>query len=148
MRIDRILVAIDYSDCSKYALEYALNMAHSLDASITALHVLWEPPPYASEVMPDWQPSPDIIERAVADLRQYVANVSGSDKVDLSFKVVDGEAFETISSTAAEGNYQLVVMGTHGRTGLPRLLVGSVAERVVRMCTVPVLTVCEKHASA
>lgn len=137
--IEKILVPIDFSDCSRDALIYALSLAESLGASLEALHVV-APPPYVPLDMALWGKVHDEYSARVAgEVESFVQKHTAASKLSVTTRVESGVAHDAIV-TAAEGA-DLVVMGTHGRTGLPHLLLGSVAERVVRTSPKPVLTV-------
>ena len=141
MVIKRILVPLDFSRCAGRALKVALDLASTFHASVSVLHVVWDPPPYASEVMPDWTPSEETMDQARTRLEQTLAQEQLPEGVRCELLLGAGESYEVIVERAREGHFDLVVMGTHGRSGLPRLLLGSVAERVLRLCPVPVMTV-------
>jgi len=136
----KILVPVDFSDCSKAALEYAASIAWCFEATIDVLHV-WEAPP------PSYPPVPslhwvldDVRQDAREELDQFIADTVKTD-VAMQPLLRLGDPQEAILHCAEEGAYDLVVMGTHGRTGLAHLFLGSVAERVVRQSHAPVLTV-------
>jgi universal stress protein A len=138
----RILVPVDFSEGSRAALHYALALAQKLDGEIELLHV-WEVPSFASSEMLLTQPSgPPMSLGAFAgrsaeeELKAWSPNVS---RVPLKRCVIAGPTVASIIERAAA--FDLVVMGTHGRTGISHLLLGSVAERVVRRSPCPVLTV-------
>ena len=162
MAFSHILVPTDFSESAYYALRYALDEALLHHAKLTLRHVL---PPHtgpavyyvtgAPEPQPGFDPvlsqpmgSPlppqptvvreDPYEVALAQLRDLMADASD---VTWEAEVASGPAAETIVQIAQERAADLIVMGTHGRTGLRHLLVGSVAEKVVRLAPCPVLTV-------
>ncbi len=138
--IRNILVPSDFSEASDVAIRYADEMARTLDAKLTLMHANL-PPMYAR---PDGgfvpvPPTPDEITRyGQQHLEEQAARLGVSGFETLS---VDGPPADTIAQVACERGFDLVVMGTHGRTGFKRLVLGSVAERVVRLSPVPVLTV-------
>jgi nucleotide-binding universal stress UspA family protein len=143
MKIQRILCPTDFSDCSRAALGLALELAQRLGASIRLVHVL-QLPRYAgfedglAMTAASTGLFTDLRARAEEQLRgeqQLCSNVS----VTATAEQVEGVPYAEIVRLSAEAD--LVVMGTHGRTGLPRLVLGSVAERVVRLAKSPVLTV-------
>lgn len=145
--ISRILVPVDFSPHSELALRYATALASRLGASLDILHVVKEPiTPRArgSEI-----PIPDLSElrtkliaEAESQLEQYQAITEGS-HVRTVTTVRMGQPAHTITAYAEAGAIYLIVMGTHGRSGLAHLLMGSVAERVVRQAACPVLTLRE-----
>lgn len=138
--IRRILVPTDFSPGAAAAVDLAAEMAKAFGASITLLHVVAVPANYAPYPL---IPLPGEWIRGMRDdasrrLEQERARVAGP---STSSEVRDGRADEGILAAAVEGKYDLVVMGTHGWSGLKHALLGSVAERVVRHSPVPVLTI-------
>ena len=149
--LSRILVPTDFSPCAGRALEAALELARRHGAQIRLLHVicLQQVDPYSPAFFqPDGRAALHRAEqashRALAELLQSL-DLSG---VKIKPATLRGmyEA-ETIVDTAVHHDFDLVVMGTHGRRGLRRLVLGSVAEQVVREAPCPILTVREEHAS-
>jgi len=134
-----ILVPTDGSDASTAALDHALSLASQYDARIHALYVVdWEPYGLVEEgksVIVDTLH--DEGSAAVARVEEEAETVG----VDVRTGVVEGDIHRQILDYATEEGVDLIVMGTHGRRGLDRLLIGSVTERVVRSSPVPVLTV-------
>jgi nucleotide-binding universal stress UspA family protein len=146
--LKKILVPVDFSEHSAQALRVAADLSLKYGASITLLHVndlVISLAPYPA--LP-----PRIIETAAAEARtllertQAQAASLGVGKVDAN--LIDGQPFHEIVRFAEQGDYDLIVMGTHGRSGFNRFLLGSVAERVVRRAGRPVLTVPLRGASA
>lgn len=135
--IRRILHPTDFSDHSQAAFTLACALARDFSAEMVICHVF--PPPVAPVVdgmvvdIPrlDLDPTRARLERMTAD----------DPNVRVIHKLVIGEAAEEILRTAEEDQVDLIVMGTHGRGGLSRLLMGSVAEAVMRKAVCPVLTV-------
>lgn len=136
---DRILVPTDGSDGSDRATEEAIELARAFDAEVHALYVV-DPSAAPGEatgagVLEALSAVGEESTGAVVDR----ARAAGVDVVD---PVVEtGSPFRTIADYAAENDVDLVVMGTHGRSGIERYLLGSVTEKVVRTATVPVLTI-------
>lgn len=144
--IRRILVPIDFSEASRAAFDYAVELARSVGASIDVLHV-WEVPTFlapgsAVVVGASGTPLVEMVRAAAEDgLEKFVAEAAARGaRVDES-RAEPGNPASSIAEAARTGGYDLVVMGTHGRTGFSRALIGSVAERVVRHAPCPVLTV-------
>ncbi|MBI4508899.1 MAG: universal stress protein [Deltaproteobacteria bacterium] len=147
----RILVATDLTDASRAAVGTALELARTLGGKVTALHVT-EPPydtrrwflPLDSRERAFFQQIIDR-EREAAErlLNEQVkeADPAHHDTSGVSSLVRSGIPSELIVQTAVEEGVGLIVMGTHGRTGLKHALLGSIAERVVRTSPCPVLTV-------
>lgn len=148
MTIARILVPIDFSESSAAAFDYACDLARQLGARITLMHV-WDVPflwPSAGDTLvsvPAEEPmtvSQLVKRRASEEMATFLAR-SPHDGIEVTGRLEMGDPLKTICTVAVEGRHDLVVMGTHGRTGLSRALAGSVTENVVRRCPVPVLTV-------
>jgi nucleotide-binding universal stress UspA family protein len=138
---DAILLPTDGSDASLAAAAHAGELAQLADATVHVLSVAdsrnrFESP--SSGVAPDvWREAET--ERAEAAVAEAAAALP--DAVAVERSVVEGVPHDEILSAVDDAGADVVVMGTHGRTGLDRYLVGSVAERVVRRSSVPVLTV-------
>lgn len=142
MSIHRVLLATDFSPSALAAARMAVEIATRFDAPLDILHVYGMPgltlpdgtfyaaPDYAARVA---QAAQEALDREVARHTGFRIQVKGILKVD--------EPWRGVVETAKESNAGLIVMGTHGRHGLPRMLMGSVAERVVRTSLIPVLTV-------
>jgi nucleotide-binding universal stress UspA family protein len=152
LEVRRILVPTDFSPPSERALELAIEFARRFGAELTLFHA-HELPAY---VFPDgvMPVSPEILlelERSMnAELDRLAARVRAAG-VPVSTKTGVGAHDVEIVRYASEMNADLIIMGTHGRTGLRHVLLGSVAEKVVRRAPCPVLTVrptepAEKHA--
>ena len=150
--IARILVPVDFSDCSLEAARYAAGLAGTFHASIELLHVIEEP--FQSGV---WSPDayvpyvPELLTalRRDAERRLLKAkNLPGLAGLSVLTAVAVGRPSQAILDRAAEGDVDLIVMGTHGRTGVSHLMLGSVAERVLRRSPCPVLTVRGSSAAA
>jgi len=143
--IRHILVATDFSEYSRRAMQYALSLAERMGASIDLLHV-WEPPAHLeaeSMVMVSGEPGSEVDSSSLAQAGQLLHAWSEhyhSDSVPLRVHLERGPVADAILRVSNNG-YDLVVMGTHGRTGLARLFMGSVAQKVVARATCPVLTV-------
>ncbi|MFL5349661.1 MAG: universal stress protein [Hyalangium sp.] len=142
----RILVPVDFSEGSLGLIHYALQLARPFNAELELIHV-WEPPQYVAPDLlvaaPGWNSlslEQVAVEAATKELNDLVAKVKEAPS-PLKHRVVVGEAASTVLRVAEEGKYDLIVMGTHGRRGLPRLLLGSVAQKIVARAHCPVLTV-------
>lgn len=139
--ISRIVVPTDFSESCQAAVDTAVDLARVFDASITLLHV-WQIPAYVATAT--MYGGPDFItpieEAASARLDAEVARLRKSAR-NVTSELRGGVAWEEIVEVARAQKADLIVIGTHGRTGFRHALLGSVAEKVVRMATVPVLTV-------
>jgi nucleotide-binding universal stress UspA family protein len=139
--IKTILHPTDFSDHSDYAFALACSLARDYNARLIVLHVLERLPPIYSGVMtptPPISPTDQDRKSAWEDLQRIQAPDSA---VPIERLLEEGNPAGAILQVAEEGPCQLIVLGTHGRTGLRRLLMGSVAEQVVRDAPCPVLTV-------
>lgn len=140
----RILVPIDFSECCRKALEYALPLARQFGAQLTLLHVM--PANYfvGSEFGPVDFPVPEAEwrENSSRELRA-LAERTIAEAVPTETQVRQGQPAHEIAACAQELGIDLIVLSTHGRTGLRHVLVGSVAENVVRYASCPVLVVRE-----
>lgn len=141
--ISKILTAIDFSENSECAFDYALTLATQFNAELTIIHVINEPVDLRGFYVPHIsfeQLEKEIEESAVKMMETFCSEKLG---VFSNYKtsIVTGIPYDEITSAAVKLDASLIVIGTHGRTGLDRLLFGSTAERVVRSAGCPVLTV-------
>lgn len=137
MEFHKILVPIDFSKPSRAALALAGGLARASGGRLTCLHVNELPPAF-----PEAEDSAEIAARLREDLtgrmKWAVDNVVGDD-VEVECLLVDGGAEREILRQAVAGGHDLLVIGCKGRTDWERSLIGSVAERVLGGCAVPVL---------
>jgi nucleotide-binding universal stress UspA family protein len=143
-----ILVGTDFSVCAARAFSFAVSLAASQGAKIHIVHVLIEPVqafdvagalPYLDvSTQKEWED---------ATKKRLAAAVASAEKrgVSATSEFLWGRPSDVLVETAAKMKASLVVLGTHGRNALEKLLIGSTAERVVRLSPVPVLTVREKR---
>ncbi|SEI68775.1 universal stress protein [Paraburkholderia diazotrophica] len=141
----RILVAVDGSNTSRRAFDNALNLASKLGATLRAFYAVENTPMYFDA--PGYDPS-ILRDRLVEQGKELTAELSAAMRGrGVSGDILVGEASSLddvpalVLRAAAEFNADLIVMGTHGRRGMQRLILGSVAERCVRQSTFPVLLV-------
>jgi nucleotide-binding universal stress UspA family protein len=136
---ETILLPTDGSAATERAVEHAVDLARTYDATIHALYVI-DAGMYSS-----LEAGADIVIDALEDegraAVESVEREAAEAGVEVETTVTSGTAHQTILDYADEVDADLIVMGTHGRTGLNRYLLGSVTERVVRTAEVPVLTV-------
>jgi universal stress protein A len=142
MQINRILVATDFSECSEKAVASGTFLAKSHGASIELVHALAVPWPTVSpyDVALPAMYLNDAREAARKRLRATAEKIQ-SEGVEVQSHLSDGSAAEAVVSSAKELECDLIVMGTHGYTGLRHALLGSVAERTLRTAPCAVLTV-------
>jgi universal stress protein A len=143
MDIRHILAPTDFSEYSKKAISDALELAQTFGAKLSLLHVV-ELPPYPIEGFVPPTMGADLLgdleRQASAELAQVLPDAQEA-KVEVTRAVAIGSPSQKIVETAEAEHVDLIVMATHGRTGLSHLLIGSVAERVVRTAPCPVLTI-------
>ena len=142
INLKTILVPSDFSECSDAALRYGLELARRFDARLHLLHVVQDPltQPWAAEgfsaplfeVVADWRK--EAMER-------LAALVPAADATRVTVEATVAFPFNEIIRCATENNIDLIVMGTHGRGGMSHMLLGSIAEKVIRRSPCPVLTV-------
>jgi nucleotide-binding universal stress UspA family protein len=142
---NRILVPTDFSPPSDAAFEYARTLAVKFGSSLQLLHVIDEPNASSAFVADGFAPNTeDIREGMLMEARERLAQVmkvAQRAHIHVTADAIIGMPESAIVSYAAATGTSLVVMGTHGRTGLAHLLMGSVAEHVVRTAPCPVLSV-------
>jgi len=148
-RRPRLLVPTDFSPCSDAALGCAKRMAAKMSGSVCMLHVIEHPPTgvtFGSELC-----APESLETRKAQTenarvelgRRMLAD--SRSRIAMTGDVVSGASAAMISAYAADHAFDMIVMGTHGRSGIAHLLMGSVAESVIRTARCPVLTVKSRH---
>ncbi len=141
-KLQKIICALDLSEHSKTVAEYACMLAKAMNASIVAVYAAPTLTQYTGfHVPPNTIDSfvGEIVSGAEKAMAQFVSeNFEG---VETKAEVVVGYAAEEILEVAAKEEADLIVMGTHGRKGIDRILFGSVAERVVKNSHLPVLTI-------
>ena len=148
----KILVPLDFSPHAERAFSYATTLAQRFGASLGLVHVVedpfvagaWGHEAYVPNVDELFQGLVASAERQLARLKQSTIALG----VTVETAVITGTPARAIVEHAKEGGFDLVVMGTHGRTGLSHVVLGSVAERVVRAAPCPVLTVRTRAAAA
>ncbi len=147
-----ILVPVDFGDAMQPGIDLAVSLARTLDARLTLVNT-FDITPFAATTpfapMLDVEP---MLATSEAELKKVLANVRAAwPKTDAVFR--QGSPYDAILEVAKRHACDLIVIGTHGRRGVARVLLGSVAERIVRLSPIPVLTVhpvpaVEKAASA
>jgi len=145
MQIRSILLPTDFSDCANYALSYAASLARTFGASIICVHVI-EPmvPTVGYSGMTEPLPIADITDQLEYSAERELPKLAEREEVaglQVEEVIVHGEAASEIVRVSKERNVDLIVVSSHGRTGLGRILFGSTAEAVVRHASCPVLVV-------
>ena len=146
LRLKRILVPIDFSDHSVKALRYAVRFAEQFGAALVLVHVA-EPVRYPESIIipPAMEEANrELVKRTRAALAKFAAK-EVPPRLACQSLVRLGPAYEEIAAAARETDADLIVIATHGHTGLKHLVLGSTAERVVRHAPCPVLTVRERE---
>jgi len=140
---DKILTAIDFSDSSDFAFEYALTLARQFQAELTVMHVINEPVDLRGFYVPhiSFEQLEKEIEEGAEKMMGTFCQTKMGDYTRYTTLVVAGIPYEEIIRKAEESGASLIVLGTHGRTGIDHLIFGSTAERVVRSAACPVLTI-------
>lgn len=143
--IDRILCPVDFSDFSRHALEYAVAMAKYYDARVTALHVYANMPVVNTVPAVGFDSAPIVLPpvdpaAVKAITEEFAAGVDAEGRLDVSVQ----EAPDTVAEILAQADVldaNLIVIGSHGRSGLERLFLGSIAGKVLRKSRRPVMVV-------
>jgi len=140
---DKILTAIDFSENSDHAFEYALTLATQFQAELTILHVINEPVDLRGFYVPhiSFEQLEKEIEEGAQKMMEKFCQTKLADFTNYKTAIVSGIPYEEIIKKADEIASSLIVLGTHGRTGLDHIIFGSTAERVVRSASCPVLTI-------
>lgn len=141
-----ILVPIDFSANAEHALDYACALAQKLGSTVHLVHAIASPPSALQVALTE-----DILENLVKEHREELDKLAQARRGVASFgaaTVEVGDPRDTIVEAAQKLGADLIVMGTHGRRGLSRVVMGSVAEDVIRRAPCPVLTVRAKPGEA
>jgi nucleotide-binding universal stress UspA family protein len=147
MSTKRILVAVDFGEASSHALDWALDLASRIGAEVTVMHA-YEPPVYG---FPEGAlvVTADVATRLASGAQAALSSlVQARSRAGVPLRSVlkQGVPWEEINAAAEEIQADMVVVGTHGRKGLSRMFLGSIAERVVRTSSRPVVTVHPPHS--
>lgn len=145
MQIRSILLPTDFSECGNYALTYAASFARTFGASIICVHVI-EPmvPTVGYSGMTEPLPLADISAQLEDSAERELPKLAEGEEcagLEIEEVIVHGEAASEIVRVAKDRQVDLIVLSSHGRTGLGRILFGSTAEAVVRHAPCPVLVV-------
>jgi nucleotide-binding universal stress UspA family protein len=147
LSIRRILFPTDFSEPAEYAWSYALTFAQEFGAEVHLLHVVAPPPRLTEAYAVNYDPVRMVESQTAEATGSMDRQVEAAKSRGLVFRreIREGLDYREIIDYAAKHDIDLIVMATHGRTGLAHVLLGSVAEKVVRKAPCPVLTV--KHPS-
>lgn len=142
--IKKILCAVDLSEHSKLVAEYAISMAKAFNAQITVLYTAPSLSQYVGFHVP---PSSieqfvgEIVTGAEQSMQEFLAEMFTDPAVKAEGVVLSGYAAQEILGYATKNEVDIIIMGTHGRAGIDRILFGSVAEKVVKTAPMPVMTI-------
>lgn len=138
--IRKILVPVDFSSYSKSTIEYASMIAERFDATVILMHVIDSAPYSVTDTfkLVDHQ---KVLQTLAGSLLQSLVEELRARNLEVKSHLVWGNPNREILDKSQREKVDLIVMGTHGRTGLPHVIMGSVAEKTVRLSRVPVLTV-------
>ncbi len=145
IEIEKILCPVDFSENSDHAMRYARAFADAYRSELALIHVVEMPflPSYSTAGVPELDFPVDEIQRQCRESMDELLEKYRGEGYEISGHVVVGSPFVEIVRKAKDEEFDLIVLGTHGRTGLKHLIIGSVAEKVVRNAPCPVLSV--KH---
>ena len=141
--IDKILLACDFSDNSRQACDYALMLAGKFNAKLILLHVISEPVDLRGFYVPhiSFDKLEKEIEEGAHKMMEKFCRTALEGFANYETCILSGIPYEEILKKAEEEQVGMIILGTHGRTGIDHFLFGSTAERVVRTAACPVLTV-------
>jgi universal stress protein A len=144
--IKKILVPTDFSAPSRRAMDYAAVLAKESGAEILLLHVI-ESLPYSVTDTLHVVDHRRALEKTAGALLENLRSELAEKELAVKTHLASGTAYDKILKSSRREKADLIVMGTHGRTGMSHLLLGSVAEKVVRLAACPVLTVRDRAAT-
>ncbi|HAS18298.1 MAG TPA: universal stress protein [Nitrospiraceae bacterium] len=136
----KILFPTDFSESAENASRYALSLAKKYGSKVYVIHVI-EPFTYTTEFGLDFSAQLKEMEASARRLLDDVAASIKKNNLDVESVLITGEPFVEIIKYARKEQVDLIVMATHGRSGIEHMLMGSVAEKVVRKSPCPVLTI-------
>lgn len=142
MQINQILVPTDFSDNAQHAVDYAVDLAKRCSAKLHLLHTPVVPTYLLMDL--SYSPGPEAVTRILNDSQEALdaqAKAIADAGVELFTAIREGTVHEVIRDYAKEHDVDLVVVGTHGRTGVSKLMYGSVTERVIKTVHTPILVV-------
>ena len=145
LEIKKVLVPIDFSDYSKSSLRYAVNFAKQFNAEIYLIYVL-EPVIYPPDFSMGQIAIPSINAEWDERAREELENLAKTEipkRINVKTILKNGKPFLEIIDAASEENIDLIIIATHGHSGVEHILFGSTAEKVVRKAPCPVLTLRE-----
>lgn len=135
----KLIVAVDFSELSLRAASVAAHLARTIGGKVVLVHVVNSNADYAAIGLEDNNLRPGIESK----LKEIIATLGAN--TDADWGVVDGDAATELTAFASRWEGDCIVIGTHGRKGLNRMLLGSVTARLVREASVPVLVIGPEH---
>jgi len=143
MDFNNIVFATDFSEGSDYAFRAALSLARKYDSKLIVVHIINEPVDLRGFYVPhiSFDKLEEEIEQGAEKLMEKFCRTHMQDFSNYESHVFPGIPYDEIIKKATEFNADLIVLGTHGRTGLDHVLFGSTAEKVVRKSPIPVMTI-------
>jgi len=132
----KICCAVDFSDSSRVAMDYAADLARRSEASLTLVHVRDATRTASTSLGPDLGATVRQRHRMLEAWRCEAEFLAGR---PVEIRMIEGHPADALLRFAGDGSFELIIIGTHGRGGLKRLVLGSVAEQVARRAECPVL---------
>jgi nucleotide-binding universal stress UspA family protein len=137
----KILIATDGSEYTKNAVDYGIELAKNTEAKLHAIYVV-DTAAFASIPMDAaWESMYELLRQEGDEATKYVADKAEAEGLEVERNTVEGHPADEIIKYAEKNSISLIIMGTLGKSGLDRFLLGSVAEKVVRTSKIPVLVV-------
>lgn len=138
-----ILFALDFSQSSDYAFQYALSLTRKYQARLLIVHIINEPVDLRGFYVPhiSFEKLEQEIEEGAKKMMEKFCREQLGDYSNYETFLLPGIPYDEIIKKAEEQSADLIIMGTHGRTGLDHVLFGSTAEKVVRKSAIPVMTI-------
>ncbi|PLX80936.1 MAG: universal stress protein [Desulfuromonas sp.] len=138
-----VLFATDFSECSEAAFSYAISLAKTYQAHLVILHVINEPVDLRGFYVPhiSFDQLEEEVRAGAEKMMEKFCSTHLGDFSDYQTFVEPGIPYDTVIKKAGAINADLIVLGTHGRTGLDHVLFGSTAEKIVRKSPIPVMTI-------
>ncbi len=144
IKIEKILFPTDFSEHSKHAFSYALSFAKEYGARLYMLHVVEDVQYLANAYMFDVPIMPsfaDMEQSRLKEMQEFIDREAADSSISIEKMIKHGRPFIEIIQTARDENVDLIVIATHGRSGLEHVFFGSTAEKVVRKAPCPVLSI-------
>jgi nucleotide-binding universal stress UspA family protein len=146
LKIQKIICPVDFSNCAQQALNYAAELAKQFDAELSIVHAYEDPAAYVTPMPMSGYVGPGA--ELLLELRKQLEVRLAQTKTDVEQRgvrvrseLLEGAPYRVVLDWAKEYGSDMIVIGTHGHTGLTHALLGSVTERIVRMAHCPVLTI-------